>query len=244
MSVLTVNRPEKRNALSIALVDAICGAIQKLESDPQRRVVIVRGAGKGFCAGLDMEEALDPVKEEKTAEAIMRLFQTVSQTRLVMICAAHGFAAAGGAGFLAAHDLVVAAEGMKIGYPELLRGLVPALLMTFVTRQLRDRDARELLLMGEYIDARRALEVGLVNRVVPEGDVMEECRAMAEKVLLGGPKAVEATKRLMEEMGVNDTVSDLRRAVEHHKSARKNEEAREGLKAFVEKRKPRWQAAR
>ena len=241
IGILTVNRPEKRNALSIALVDAICEAIARFEADPVRRVLITRGAGPVFCAGLDMAEALDPAKEEKTAEQVAKLFRTVSQSRLVTICAVHGAAAAGGAGFMAAHDLVVAAEGTKIGYPEMLRGLVPALLMTFMVRQLNDRHARELLLLGEYIDAQRAKEMALVNRVVPGEALMDECLSMARTALLGGPQALEATKQLMEQMGLRNTLADIAQATEHHKHARRSDEAREGLRAFVEKRKPRWQ---
>jgi methylglutaconyl-CoA hydratase len=241
VSILTLNRPEKRNALSIALVDAICQAVAGVEADAGRRVLIVRGAGPVFCAGLDMAEALDPAKEEKTAEQVARLFHTISQSRLVTICAVHGAAAAGGAGFMAAHDLVVAGEGTKIGYPEMLRGLVPALLMTFMMRQLNDRHARELLLLGEYIDARRALEMALVNRVVPAERLMDECLSMARTALLGGPKALAATKRLIEQMSIRNAVADLKDALEHHKHARRSDEAREGLRAFVEKRKPQWQ---
>lgn len=241
ISILTVNRPEKRNALSIALVDAICEAVVKVEGDPNRRVLITRGAGPVFCAGLDMAEALDPAKEEKTAEQVEKLFRTISQTRLVTICALNGAAAAGGAGFMAAHDLVVAAEGAKVGYPEMLRGLVPALLMTFVIRQVNDRHARELLLLGEYVDAHRAKDMALVNRVVPADRLMDECLSMARTAVLGGPAALVATKRLMEEMGLRDTICDLKRALRDHKHVRRSDEAREGLRAFVEKRKPKWQ---
>lgn len=240
-SILTVNRPDKRNALSIALVDAICGAIAGVEADPSRRVLITRGAGPVFCAGLDMAEALDPAREEQTAEQVEKLFRTVSQSRLVTICAVHGAAAAGGAGFMAAHDLVIAAEGTRIGYPEMLRGLIPALLMTFMARQLNDRHARELLLLGEYVDARRACEMALVNRVVPTATLLDECLGMARSVLLGGPRAVALTKRLIEKMSARNTVADLQEALTHHKDARRTDEAREGLRAFIEKRKPNWQ---
>ncbi len=238
--VLTLNRAEKRNALSTALVDAVCEAIEAIAKTPAR-VLVIRGAGPVFCAGLDLAEALDPQKQEPTAEAIARLFHTVSQTRLVTIGAVHGVVAAGGAGLMAACDLVVAAEGTRIGYPELLRGLVPALLMTFMIRQINDRHARELLLLGDYIDAKKACEIALVNRVVPQEHVLDECLAMAKQVLLGGPRAVEMTKRLLEEMALRDAPSDITHTLESHKVARRNEEAAEGLLAFIEKRPPSWQ---
>jgi methylglutaconyl-CoA hydratase len=241
LSVLTVNRPDKRNALNIALAQAIVAAIRQVENDRTRRVLIVRGAGPVFCAGLDLAEAMDDRLHEPSAAALATLFETVSQSRLVTICALHGVAAAGGAGFMAAHDIVVAAEGSKIGYPEMLRGLVPALLMTFMIRQVNDRHARELLLLGDYVDARRACEMALVNRVVPAAALMDECRAMAKQALLGGPEALATTKRLMEEMGLRRTVADIRAALERHKDARRGPEAVEGLRAFIEKRKPSWQ---
>lgn len=243
VSVLCLNRAEKRNALSVALVDAVCEAMHELESDKQRRVVIIRGEGPVFCAGLDLAEALDTAKQERTAEQIARLFETVSQSRLVTIGAVHGAVAAGGAGLMAACDLVVAVQGTRIGYPELLRGLVPALLMTFMIRQLNDRHARELLLLGDYITAERAEQMALVNRVVLPDQLMPECMAMAKQALLGGPKALEMTKRLLEEMALRNAPRDIAKALEHHKEARRNDEAREGLQAFIDKRKPAWQTS-
>lgn len=241
ISVLSLNRPEKRNALSVALVDEACEAIAALEVNNNQRVLIIRGEGPVFCAGLDLAEALDTTKQEKTAEQIARLFHTVSQSRLVTIATVHGVVAAGGAGLMGACDIVLAADGTKIGYPELLRGLVPALLMTFMVRQVNDRHARELLLLGDYISAERAERMALVNEVIPYDRLLPRAMEMAHQALLGGPKALEMTKRLLEEMALRNAPADIARALEHHKAARRNDEAREGLAAFVEKRKPNWQ---
>src|SRR6188472_337893 len=167
ITVLTLNRPERRNALTIELLSELNAAIKIASDQPQERVIILRGAGAAFCTGLDLKEAADQTKAHATAEMVANTLITISQTRLVTIAAVHGAAVAGGAGIMSACDFVVAAEGTKIGYPETRRGLVAGLVLTFLRRQLRERDIRELLLGAELIDAKRALEMGLVNRVVP-----------------------------------------------------------------------------
>jgi methylglutaconyl-CoA hydratase len=141
---------------------------------------------------------------------------------------------------MSACDFVVAAEGTKIGYPETRRGLVASLVLTFLRRQLRERDIRELLLGGELIDAKRALAMGLLNRVVPHDGVMPEALKFADSVLQGAPNAVLQTKRMIEELGSTSVKQDLELALKHHMQARGSAEAREGIGAFNEKRKPNW----
>src|SRR5205814_10287323 len=159
----------------------------------------LRGAGKAFCTGLDLEEAA--VKEpQATAEAAARLFLTLAETRLVTIATVHGAAVAGGAGIMSACDFVIASERTKIGYPEVRRGLVAGLVMTFLRRQLRERDLRELLLASELFDAERAREIGLVNRVVSSGQLESEAQRIAASVLQGAPGAISNSKRLLEEL--------------------------------------------
>src|SRR6188472_1097919 len=166
VTVLTLNRPERRNALTIELLSELNAAIKIAADQPQERVIILRGAGAAFCTGLDLKEAADQTKSHATAEMVANTLIAISQTRLITIAAVHGAAVAGGAGIMSACDFVVAAEGTKIGYPEVRRGLVAGLVMTFLRRQLRERDLREVLFSGELIDATRAKEFGLVNRVV------------------------------------------------------------------------------
>jgi methylglutaconyl-CoA hydratase len=141
---------------------------------------------------------------------------------------------------MSACDYVVAAEKTKIGYPETRRGLVAGLVMTFLRRQLREREMRELLLGADLIDAQRALEIGLVNRVVPADQVMNEAQKFAELVLQGGPNAVVQTKRLIEELWSTRVKEDVDLALKHHMQARESAEAREGIAAFNEKREPNW----
>ncbi len=141
---------------------------------------------------------------------------------------------------MTACDLVVAEQGARIGYPEVQRGLVAALVLGLLCTQLPRRLARELLILGQPIDAARALAIGLVNRVVPEGDGLMAAQAMAEQVLKGGPEAVVKTKRLLNEYSGAGFREALLQAVDGHLSARHSAEAREGLAAFLDKRPPRW----
>src|SRR6266513_2600923 len=240
ITIVTLNRPERRNALTIELLTELISAIHAVSEEPRVRILILRGAGAAFCTGLDLKEAADQGKAQATAEAVANTLITISQTRLVTIAAVHGAAVAGGAGIMSACDYVVAAERTKIGYPETRRGLVAGLVMTFLRRQLRERDIRELLLGAELIDAKRALEMGLVNRVVAADEVMNEALKFADSVLQGAPNAVAQTKRLIEELWSTSVRDDLERALKHHMQARASAEAREGIGAFNEKRKPNW----
>ena len=185
--MVTLNRPERRNALTLELLTELCAAINVASEQPEQRVLILRGAGGAFCAGLDLKEAADQTKAHATAEMVANTLVAISQTRLVTIApAVHGAAVAGGAGIMSACDFVVAAR-TKIGYPEVRRGLVAGLVMTFLRRQIGERNMRELLFSGELMNVARAKEIGLVNRVVAPDDVMNEAKKFAASVLQGAP---------------------------------------------------------
>jgi methylglutaconyl-CoA hydratase len=240
VTVLTLNRPERRNALTIELLSELNAAIKIASDEPQERVVILRGAGAAFCTGLDLKEAADTAKAHATAEMVANTLIAISQTQLITVAAVHGAAVAGGAGIMSACDFVVAAERTTIGYPEVRRGLVAGLVMTFLRRQVGERNMRELLFSGELIDAARAKEIGLVNRVVAPGDVMSEAKKFAASVLQGAPGALAQTKRLVEELWWHSVKGDVDLALKYHMEARESDEAREGIAAFNEKRKPNW----
>jgi len=240
ITVITLNRPERRNALTVELLTELCAAIKVASDEPQKRVVILCGAGAAFCTGLDLKEAADQTKAHATAEMVANTLIAISQTHLVTIAAVHGAAVAGGAGIMSACDFVVAAERTKIGYPEVRRGLVAGLVMTFLRRRVGERNMRELLLGSELIEAERAKEIGLVNRVVPQNDLMTEALKFAESVLQGAPSAVAQTKRLIDELWWRSVKDDVDLALKYHMEARESSEAREGIAAFNEKRKPNW----
>ena len=240
ITVLTLNRPERRNALTIELLRELIAAIKIASDEPQERVLILRGTGAAFCTGLDLKEAADQTKAHATAEMVANTLIAISQTRLITIAAVHGAAVAGGAGIMSACDFVVAAQGTKIGYPEVRRGLVAGLVMTFLRRQAGERNIRELLLSSELIDVERAKEIGLVNRVVAQADLMTEAQKFAQSLLQGAPGALGQTKRLIEELWSSSVKEHIDLALKYHIQARDSEEAREGIAAFNEKRKPKW----
>src|SRR5947209_4178467 len=165
-TVVTLNRPERRNALTLELLTELCSAVNVASEQPEQRVLILRGAGAAFCTGLDLKEAQDQTKAHATADLVAHILGALSNARPVTIAAVHGAAVAGGAGIMSACDFVVAAEGTKIGYPETRRGLVAGLVMTFLRRQIGERNMRELLLGSQLIDPQRAKKIGFVNRVV------------------------------------------------------------------------------
>ena len=240
ITLVTLNRPERRNALTIELMSELTEAIERAAADPEQRILILRGAGKAFCTGLDLEAAADSSKAHATAEAVARVLLALAETRLVTIATVHGAAVAGGAGIMSACDFVIAADKTKIGYPEVRRGLVAGLVMTFLRRQLRERDLRELLLTSELIDAKRAQEIGLVNRVVPPDELETTAQAIATSILQGAPGAITNSKRLMEELWSSSVADDVALALRHHMEARESDEAKEGIAAFLEKRPPKW----
>jgi methylglutaconyl-CoA hydratase len=240
ISVLTLNRPERRNALTIELMTELTEAIEKAAADEVQRVLILRGAGDAFCTGLDLKETAEMQKAHASAEMVAKTLVTLSQTRLITIAMVHGAAVAGGAGIMSACDFVIAAERTKVGYPEVRRGLVAGLVMTFLRRQVRERDLRELLLASELIDAKRAQEIGLVNRVVPPNELEKAAQNIASAILQGAPGAIANSKRLIEELWSSSVAEDVALALRHHMQARESAEAKEGIAAFLEKRPPKW----
>jgi enoyl-CoA hydratase/carnithine racemase len=238
LSVLTLNRPERRNALSIALLEALCEAIERLEGDRSQRVVILRGAGPVFSAGLDLKEAADATLVDRSAACVERGLDALRETSLVTIAAVHGGAYAGGAGIMAACDLAIAADDARIGFPEARRGLLPALICDVLRHKVREGELRELFLVGEDISATQAQQWGIVQRVVPAEQLLQDAMGVARAILRGGPDTIRSTKALINSL--YDSGGSTKTLSEVHLEARHTDEAREGLAAFLEKREPDW----
>lgn len=239
VAVLTLNRPDRRNALSIELMERLIATFEQLATD-DTRVAIVRGGGPVFCAGLDLREAADANLATRSALAVAGMLRTVTDSPLVTIAAVHGGAFAGGGGLMAACDIVVAAEDARIGFPEARRGLLPALITETLRRKLREGDLRDLLLAGEPIDAQRAREIGLVQRLSRPGQELDTALAIARSILAGGPQTIRDTKHMLNQTETL-TGQHLTEALLHwHEEARRSAESQEGLAAFTEKRPPSW----
>jgi len=242
VALLTLNRPQRRNALSIALMSQLVEHLEKMASDGRTRVVILQGEGPVFSAGLDLAEAQDTKLVHSSAEWVARTLSTLRYSTLVSIAALHGGAYAGGAGIVAACDMAVAADNSHIGFPEARRGLLPALICDVLRTKIREGDLSELFLAGEPISALRAHAIGLVQRVVPVEQLLATAIGLAQAVLAGGPETIRNTKQLLRHAyGHARRPSDQASiSIDEHLKARFSEEATEGLRAFLEKRPPAW----
>jgi enoyl-CoA hydratase/carnithine racemase len=201
--ILTMNRREKRNALNSELTQALLDALRAADADESVGCLVLTGAGPGFCAGADLSEFKDlqqAVAAEQRAELTMQLHLVFSQIRVPVITAINGAAMGGGAGLAIAGDLAVMAESAKLGYPEVKHGIVAAIVMANLVRQAGRKAAFELVALGEPIDAQRALQLGMVNRVVSPSDLMKESILLAEKLAAVKRPAMAETKRLFHEV--------------------------------------------
>ena len=173
---LTLDRPEKRNALSSALIEELRAALARAENDSAVRVVVLKGAGKDFCAGADLEELLasadkDPAENERSALKLGHLFVALRQLPKPVVAVVQGRALAGGCGLATACDLVLAADTAQFGYPEIQRGFVPAMVMAMLVRQVGEKSALELTVTGRLLSASEALSLGLFTQVFSTPDL-------------------------------------------------------------------------
>ena len=242
---ITLARPEVRNAFDDGLIAELTRAFAASGEDPAVRVVVLAGEGPTFCAGADvswMREAGGYSKEENEADAerMARMLRTIDACPKPVIALAHGAAIGGGVGLVAAADIAIAAEETVFSLAEVKLGILPAAISPYVLRAIGPRSARDLFLTGERFDAREALRVGLVHRVVPPADLEEAGRRKIAALLSSGPEAVRAAKALIERvtgMGPEEAMPQTVRTIAERRASA---EAREGLSAFLEKRKPAW----
>jgi enoyl-CoA hydratase/carnithine racemase len=201
--ILTMNRPEKRNALNSELTQSLLAALRQADTDESVGCLILTGAGRGFCAGADLTEfkgLQDPRAAEERAELTMQLHLAFSRISKPIVTAINGPAMGGGAGLAIAGDIAVMAQGAKLGYPEANHGIVAAIVMANLVRQVGRKAAFELVALGEPVDAARALQLGMVNRVVPDSELMSHAQSFAEKLAGVSRSAMAETKRLFHEV--------------------------------------------
>jgi methylglutaconyl-CoA hydratase len=243
--VLTINRADRRNALSRALIAALTDAFTRAGDDPAARCVVLTGAGSVFCAGMDLAELQEsasaggdnsPVWDD--ALKLARLYDLIYRLPKPTVAAVNGAAVAGGAGLVSVCDLAVAVPEAKFGYPEVRRGLVAAMVLPHLLRHVGERTARYLLLTGEMIDAEEARRAGFVNAVVPAAELLDRAQAWARSLAEGGPKALALTKDLLQRFS-RQAVS-LEEAAHASAAPRLTEECRQGLEAFFAKRPAPW----
>jgi methylglutaconyl-CoA hydratase len=244
--LLTLNRPDRRNALSRGLIAALTEAFARARDDAAARCVILTGAGNAFCAGMDLAELQEsltvgrgqqsPVWED--ALRLAKLYDLIYTLPKPTIAAVNGPAVAGGAGLVSVCDLAVAVPEARFGYPEVRRGLVAAMVMPHLLRHVGERLARYLLLTGELIDAEEACRTGFVNAVAPAEQLLTRALAWAHAVAEGGPNALARTKELLH--GFSRQAVSLEEAAKASAAPRLTEECRQGLEAFFDKRPTPW----
>ncbi|HVS37806.1 MAG TPA: enoyl-CoA hydratase-related protein [Gemmataceae bacterium] len=244
-AVLTLNRPDRRNALSRPLIAALSDAFARAAADSAVRCVIVTGSGPAFCAGMDLAElqesltakgAESPVWQD--AVQLASLYEHIYSSPKPTIAAVNGPAVAGGAGLVCVCDLAVAAPEAKFGYAEVRRGLVAAMVMPHLLRHVGERTARYLLLTGELIDAETARQTGFINAVAPAARLMETAMNWARSLAEGGPQALAQTKDLLHRF--SRQALSMEEAAKASAAPRLTEECRQGLEAFFNRRPAPW----
>ncbi len=223
VQILTMNRPEKRNALNSELTEALLEALRAADKDDSVGCVVLSGAGQGFCAGADLAEfkALqDPAAAERRAELTMQLHLAFSRLSKPVVTAINGAAMGGGAGLAIAGEMAVMAQSAKLGYPESKHGIVAAIVMANLVRQAGRKAAFELVSLGEPIGAARALELGMVNCVVPDEALMKEAIHIAQRLAAVPRHAMAETKRLFHEAAELPLAAALERGRDANKRMR------------------------
>jgi enoyl-CoA hydratase len=237
--VITINRPDQRNAVNAAVAAGIAAALDELDADPELSLGVLTGAGKGFCAGMDLKAFV----AGESPYAGDRGFAGITRRASVkpLIAAVEGFAVAGGLEVALACDLIVAARGAKLGVPEVKRSLVAAAgALLRLPRSLPRNVAMELALTGDPISAERGAELGLVNRLAEPGKTLDTALELAEAIAGNGPLALTATKRILTEAPDWPDSEFFERQGEVVRPVMESEDAREGARAFAEKRAPVW----
>jgi len=241
---ITLNRPERRNAITQEMQTELASALEE-SALSANRVLILTGAGEAFCSGLDLSE-LQTMKGKTAAEhridaeRIGRLFVTLYELPLPTIAAVHGPAIAGGTGLATICDFTLATPASKFGFTEARIGFVPALVSAFLALQVGDKRCRDLLLTGRLFDAAEAHELGLVNEIVGHGELMGRAQALAQTLIANSPNSLSATKRLLAAQNREWLDAAIIAAMTANAESRETTDFREGVSAFLEKRKPVW----
>ncbi|MEM5405723.1 MULTISPECIES: crotonase/enoyl-CoA hydratase family protein [Paraburkholderia] len=240
IQILTINRPEARNACTKAVAEALAAALDELEQRDDLRLAIITGAGGTFCAGMDLKGFLKGERPSLPGRGFAGL--TEAPPGKPLIAAVEGYALAGGFEVVLASDLVVAANNAQFGLPEVKRGLCAAAGgLLRLQQQLPERIAMELVLTGDMFGAQRAFEFGLVNRLTAPGEALAGALELAQKIVANGPLAVAASKRVMRESRDWSSARMFARQREITDPVFASADAREGAAAFAEKRKAVWQ---
>jgi len=238
--IITLNRPDKRNALNAELIAALKDALREADADDSLRCVVIRGAGNDFCSGADLS-ALQKIaaasfeENVEDARSLAELFELIRKVRVPVIAAVHGRALAGGCGLATACDLVLATDTARFGYPEVKIGFVPAMVAAILRRNLGEKKSFELLTRGFEYSAAEALQLGLVNQLFPEENFETATNEYASAYTKVSASAVAITKRLIYDIDALDFSASIEKGIQVNATARKKKKKKKGIAKFLEK---------
>src|SRR6202522_3150093 len=244
VATITLNRPDKRNAISFELIDDLQRALDEVAKS-DALVLILTGAGRAFCSGLDLDNlkvllGRSPEQNLQDSQTMVRLFRALYEFPKVTIAAVNGAAIAGGTGLALLCDFTLAVPEAKFGYTEVRIGFVPAIVSTFLLRQVGEKIARDLLLTGRIFDAAEALKMGLINEIVAPEKLFDRARELAEQLAENSPLSLLQTKRLLTDHARAELDAQIEAAIRENAGIRESADFREGIESFLEKRKPKW----
>jgi methylglutaconyl-CoA hydratase len=244
IATITLNRPDKRNAISYELIEDLLAALEEV-AHSGALVLILTGAGKAFCSGMDLEnlKALlgrSPEQSLMDSQTMARLFRALYEFPKPTIAAVNGPAIAGGCGLATLCDFTLSVPDAKFGYTEVRIGFVPAIVSTFLLRQVGEKHARDLLLTGRIITAEESLRIGLINEVVPADKLITRANELAGQLMENSPASLRYTKRLLSDHARRELDHQIEAAVRENAAVRSTADFHEGITSFLEKRKPKW----
>jgi methylglutaconyl-CoA hydratase len=244
IATITLNRPDKRNAISFELIDDLLAVFDEVAKS-EAIVLIITGAGKAFCSGMDLDNLkllLGRSTEQNIGDSqkMVQLFRSLYEFPKVTIAAVNGAAIAGGTGLALLCDFTLAVPDAKFGYTEVRIGFVPAIVSTFLLRQVGEKQARDLLLTGRIFGAEEAQRMGLINEIVPADKLLDRARELAALLIENSPASLRATKQLLTDHARAELDAQIEVAVRENAAIRTTADFREGISSFLEKRKPVW----
>lgn len=244
IATLTLNRPDKRNAISYELIGDLLRALDEVKAS-SAQVLILTGAGRAFCSGMDLENlktliGRTPEQNLQDSRTMVSLFRALYEFPKPTIAAVNGAAIAGGTGLALLCDFTLAVPEARFGYTEVRIGFVPAIVATFLLRQVGEKVARDLLLTGRIFDAAEAERLGLVKEIISQEKLMDRARELASGLMESSPLSLFYTKRLLTDHARAALDAQIEAAIRENAGIRSTNDFREGISSFLEKRKPQW----
>jgi methylglutaconyl-CoA hydratase len=244
-ATITLNRPDKRNAISYELISDLICALEEAAKSSATRTLILTGAGKAFSSGMDLENlksliGRSPAQNLEDSRTMVSLFRSLYEFPKPTIAAVNGAAIAGGTGLAFLCDFALAVPEAKFGYTEVRIGFVPAIVSTFLLRQVGEKIARDLLLTGRIFGADEAQRMGLVNEIVAPEKLLDRAHELAEQLAENSPLSLFNTKRLLTDHARAELDLQIEAAIRENAGIRESADFREGIESFLEKRKPKW----